>query len=137
MKFLRLKIKRLDINQEFIENIKDEINLKPHPFSSSIDLTSDEYIKNNKFIGDQINQIKYVIFSPEYIKKIHHFKSDSNESNSKIKNQILNFVFGNDKKKDNLLNEIKKNVDTTSSQLKKISLEDKNDIEITTQTYIK
>ena len=69
MKIFILKIKRIHINQEFIENIKDEINLKPHPFSSSIDLTSDEYIKNNKFIGDHINQIKYVISSPEYIKK--------------------------------------------------------------------
>ena len=137
MKIFILKIKRKHINQEFIENIKDEINLKPHPFSSSIDLTSDEYIKNNKFIGDQINQIKYVISSPEYIKKIHHFKYDSNESNSKIKNQILNFAFGNDKKKDNLLQETKKNVDITSSQLKKSSLEDKNDIEITTQTNTK
>ena len=78
-----------------------------------------------------------MISSLEYLKKIKHFKYDSKESNSKIKNQILNFAFGNDKKNDNLLKETKKNVDITSSELKKSSLEDKNDKEIITQTYTK
>ena len=113
---LRLKTEKLEINDEFIQNIKDDLFLKHNPKSSTIMIPSEEFIKNNIFLEEQIKQIKYMKNSPEYIqKKVSHLKNDSNGSNSKIKNQILNFAFGNEKKKDNLLDEIKKQIETTAS----------------------
>lgn len=121
---LRLKKRKLEIDEEFIENLKDDLKFNLNHKNSTLMIPSDEFINNNIFLANQIQQIKHLISSPESSNKKkanHNYSSPiKSEDKSKIKQEMLDFAFGKEKKKENLFDEIKKEIEISNSPLKSI-----------------
>ena len=129
----RLKNSNTLIDEQFIENLKDELKLNDNN-QNQRPLTSDGLNNINHAI--QIKKINNLICSPELNRKKKSIKNKSistmtkSEDMTKIKQEIMDFTLGKDKKRDSLFNEIKKEIEISNSPLKRSIFSESKDLNI-------
>jgi hypothetical protein len=129
--YLRLNKKKLDIDEEFIQNIQDELNLSKKKNSSFVP-PSDEFIKETQRISKEIKEMKAITLQSEDNKNMNFndFDIPRQESNldlkkvietekKRIKNDIFESTANKDRRKESLMDEIKKEIQFSNSPEKK------------------
>jgi hypothetical protein len=129
--YLRLNKKKLDIDEEFIQNIQDELNMNQKKNSSFVP-PSDEFLKETQRISKEIKEMKVLTLQSEDDKsrKFNDFEIPRQESNidlkkaietekKRIKNDIFESTVNKDRRKESLMDEIKKEIKYSNSPEKK------------------